>query len=274
IEGLGNTYFIFGQPTDTLEQYQTRVVFQGNFETGEIHRILAPHFSTEPTFGNRIGEVSSVIPFIENGDTLLSIIWQNIIPPDSFQTYLGLYNLTDRKWIYEKAHINAPAWNGVLLFPASIYDGKVYMSVGYGLYCHDLWTGNLVWKAKFNAEIFFSGILVENGRVVANCEDKVLYCFGAVNGNLLWTGEGAGTSSPLTDRSLNDIIYFSGGSSGFIHAVDMRNGKTVWKLEPEKMGDGADFWKGDIYVVPGINGEKGKVITMTPMNAYCFEAYR
>jgi len=56
--------------------------------------------------------------------------------------------------------------------------------------------------------------------------------------------------------------------------VDARNGKTVWKLDPTKMGDGSDYWKPDLYVVPGNNGGKGKVIALTPMKAYCFEAYR
>lgn len=272
--GLGNTYFIFGQPTDTLAEYETKVVFQGNFETGEIHRILVPKFSTEPTLGNRIGEVSAVIPFIENADTFLLVGWQNIIPPNFFQSYLGLYNLTERQWIYEKAYLNEPAWNGVKLFPYTIFEDKVYMSVGYELLCPNLWTGEMIWKKKFNAEIFFSGLIVEDGRVIANCEDKVLYCFDANTGNLLWEGEGAGTSSPLTDRYLNEVIYFSGGSSGLIHAVDVRDGKTLWKLEPEKMDDGSDFWKGDIYVIPGRNGNLGKIIAHTPRNAYCFEAYR
>jgi len=274
MEGLGNTYFIFGQPIDTLAEYQTRVVFQGNFETGEIQRILVPNFSTEPILGNRIGEVTSVIPFIENKDTFLLVGWQNIIPPNFFQSYLGLYNLTQRQWIYEKAYLNEPAWNGVKLFPYTIYDDKVYMSIGYELLCHDLWTGENIWGKKFNAEIFFSGFIVEDGRVIANCEDKVLYCFDANSGNLLWKGEGAGTSSPLTDRYLNEVVYFSGGSSGLIHAVDVRDGKTLWKLEPEKMGDGAHFWKGDLYVIPGENGKPGKIIAHTPTNAYCFEAYR
>ena len=276
--GFGNTYYAMGQPTDTLEDYAVYNVFQGDLETGELHSILMPNVNTDILENQkllRIG-VTSIAPLIENNDTLLLIAWQNVFQDNNlFQSYLGLYNLSTKEWIYEKSVLNdEPVWNGGLLTPITIYEGRAYMSVGYELLCHDIWSGELVWKHQYNNEIFFSGFVVADGRVIANNENKTLYCYDAATGSLLWTGEGAGTSSRLRDRYLNEMVYFSGGSSGYIHAVDTRNGKTVWKLDPSKMGDDADLWKGDIYVVPGKNGEKGKVIAMTPMNAYCFEAYR
>ena len=274
IEGIGSSYFILGQPTDTLEGYKTEVIFQGNFENGSIRRILMPNIVITNVQNDRLGEVTSIAPFIESNDTMLLVAWQEVFPQNHFQSYLGLYNLNKKEWLYEKSVLNEPAWNGVLLTPITIYQDRVYMSVGYELLCHDVWTGKLIWKYKYNNEIFFSGFVVADGRVIANNENKVLYCYDAATGNLLWMGEGAGTSSRLKDRYLNEVVYFSGGSSGYIHAVDARNGKTVWRLDSTKMGDGTDFWKGDLYVVPGKNGKKGKVIALTPMNAYCFEAYR
>jgi len=274
VEGLGNTYYIFGQPTDTLTEYQTKVIYKGDFSTGEIERVLVPNFLTDHVQANRLGSVTSVIPFIEGSDTMLLVGWQDIYPDWHFVSYLGLYNLTQKVWVYEKAQLNEPAQNGVLLQPITMYEGKAYMNVGYDLICHDVWTGEQVWKHSFTRDFLFSGFLVEDGRVIANCEDKVLYCYDANSGGLLWKGEGAGTSSRLEGRYLNEVVYFSGGSSGFLHAVDARNGKTVWKLDPTKMGDGSDYWKPDLYVVPGNNGGKGKVIALTPMKAYCFEAYR
>jgi PQQ-like domain len=274
MEGLGSAYFIMGQPTDTLLGYDTQVVFRGDIETGEIERILVPNFMTDHVQANRLGLVGSVIPFVEGSDTMLLVGWQDIYPNWHFVSYLGLYNLTQKEWVYEKSQLNEPAQNGVLLQPITMYEGKAYMNVGYDLICHDVWTGEQIWKHSFTRDFLFSGFLVEDGRVIANCEDKVLYCYDADSGSLLWKGEGAGTSSRLEGRYLNELVYFSGGSSGFIHAVDARNGQTLWKLDPTKMGGGYDFWKPDIYVVPRKNGEKGKVIALTPMKAYCFEAYR
>jgi outer membrane protein assembly factor BamB len=274
MEGLGSTYFIMGQPMDTLLGYDTQVVFKGNIGTGEIERILVPDFLTDYVQAGKLGSVTSVIPFVENNDTMLLVGWQDVYPDFELVSYLGLYNLTQQEWVYERAKLNEPVWDGALLQPITIYEGKAYMNVGHDLICHDVWTGERIWKHSFTRDFLFSGFLVEDGRVIANCEDKVLYCYDADSGALIWKGEGAGTSSPLKDRYLNEVVYFSGGSSGLIHAVDARNGETLWKLDPTKMGDGSDFWKPDLYVVPGKNGEKGKVIALTPMKAYCFEAYR
>jgi outer membrane protein assembly factor BamB len=274
IEGLGSTYFIMGQPEDTLAQYQTMVVFKGEITTGQIERILVPPITINSLTGNVIGRATSVIPFIHQGDTMLLVGWQDVLPEFLCISYLGLYNLTRRAWVYEKAPLNEPARGGVLFQPITVYQNRAYMNVGTELLCHDVWTGQLVWKARFPRDFLFSGFLVEDGKVIANCEDKVLYCLDAYNGRLLWRGEGAGTSSQLKGRYLNEVVYFSGGSSGYLHAVDSRNGKTVWKLDPTKMGDGSERWKPDLYVVPGKNGEKGRVIALTPQNAYCFEAYR
>ncbi len=276
IVGISNDYFAMGQPTDTLDDYAVYSVFQGNFETGDLQPILMPNVNVNIPNQQKILRtgVTSISCFMEGSDTMLLLAWQDVFPENHFQSYLGLYNLSKKEWVYEKSVLNEPTWNGGLLTPITIYDGRAYMSVGYELICHDVWTGELIWKKQYSSEIFFSGFVVADGRVIANNENKILYCYDAATGNLLWTGEGAGTSSRLKDRYLNEVVYFSGSSSGYIHAVDARNGKTLWKLDPAKMGDGADFWKGDIYVVPGRNGEKGKVIALTPMNAYCFEAYR
>jgi outer membrane protein assembly factor BamB len=116
---------------------------------------------------------------------------------------------------------------------------------------------------------FTTTITVNNSSDGLFCDQTQL-----IGGALLWKGEGAGAGSQLKGRYLNEVVYFSGGSSGFLHAVDARTGRTVWKLDPAKMGDGSDRWKPDLYVAPGENGEKGKVIALTPRNAYCFEAYR
>jgi hypothetical protein len=40
------------------------------------------------------------------------------------------------------------------------------------------------------------------------------------------------------------------------------------------MEKGADDFKPDIYAIEGKNGEKGKIVICTPMNAYCVEAYQ
>jgi outer membrane protein assembly factor BamB len=142
------------------------------------------------------------------------------------------------------------------------------------LICYNYYTGDLVWEREFPHDFSFSGFEIEDGILVGSCENKILYGIDARLGNILWTSEGAGTNSKLENRILNGIVYFGGGSSGFFHAVDIHSGKTIWKLDPYKYEDNKAFWTWSVNVVPGNDGEKGRVIIQNALHAYCFEAVK
>jgi outer membrane protein assembly factor BamB len=141
------------------------------------------------------------------------------------------------------------------------------------LVCHDISTGEQVWKRPFSQDFMFSGFIIEEDKIIANNENLTLYCLDPESGSTIWTGEGAGTSSRMS--YLNGIVYFVGGSDSKFHAVDIETGQTVWRLNAEKLeGYDGKFKTNAVYVIPGESGKKGKVIALTHMNAYCFEAYR
>ncbi|MBS4012708.1 MAG: PQQ-binding-like beta-propeller repeat protein, partial [Bacteroidetes bacterium] len=99
------------------------------------------------------------------------------------------------------------------------------------------------------------------------------YRLNPETGGVVWTGEGAGTSSRMS--YMNGVVYFVGGSTGKLHAVDAYTGETVWRLDAELIeGSNAEFRTNAVYVIPGEGNEKGKVVALTHMHAYCFEAYR
>ncbi len=110
--------------------------------------------------------------------------------------------------------------------------------------------------------------------VIVNNEDQYVYALDPMTGNQLWKVRDSGTSSKM--RYMNGVVYFNGGASGRLHAIDIREGKTVWKIDPQLIGEFPDeaFRGTAIYTLAGENGKKGKVISLTGNNAYCFEAYR
>ncbi|MDX1905509.1 MAG: PQQ-binding-like beta-propeller repeat protein [Bacteroidia bacterium] len=275
ISGIGHRYFINGPPTDTLAGYDLRVLHEGDLRTGTLRQILFPVYSQQYVGpGNRIGDVTGCVSVIQGADTLLAVIYQEPRETYNWISFLGLYSLTRRVWVYERVQINDEAMNGVLFHEPVISGNQVYMNIGSEIACHDLGTGEQCWKRDFPRDFQFSGFIVEEGLLIANCEDKVLYGLAAATGATRWTGEGAGTSSLLEGRSLNGVVYFSGGSSSRIHAVDLQTGKTLWRLDPALIEPGAEDWKPDLYVIPGEGGKKGRVIACTPMHAYAFEAER
>ncbi|MEO0474029.1 MAG: PQQ-binding-like beta-propeller repeat protein, partial [Bacteroidota bacterium] len=177
-------------------------------------------------------------------------------------------------WVYERMPINEAATDGVLFHKPVIHDQKIYAIVGNTVYCHDLANGQPIWSQEINGNLSVSGILIYQNRLVVNGGDDALVALDVQNGQVLWRGEGSGTSSFLPGRELNGVLYFSGGGSGKIHAVDLETGQTIWRLEAGMVEPEADDWKPDVYVVAGKNGEKGRIVAMTHQHAYCFPAAR
>jgi outer membrane protein assembly factor BamB len=275
--GLGNTYYTLGPPQDTLAQYEVQIGYKGNLLTGEVLPFLTPFFSGEYiALGNFLGGVTSLVPFVQNTDTMLVVTYAEATEGQSthhIKSFLGLYNDTKDEWVYDRKLLTQPKWNSSVFHPPIIYKDLIVIQVGQGIVVHDLASGVRLWgKEDFKNDFLFSGLIVEDGVIYANNEDKNLYALDVRFGNLLWKEPTAGTSSRL--RYLNGIVYLSGGSTGKIHAIDTETGETVWLLDPLKYEDGSDDFKPDLYVVPGENGEKGKVIIQTHNTAYCVEAYR
>jgi outer membrane protein assembly factor BamB len=111
-------------------------------------------------------------------------------------------------------------------------------------------------KSIFHSDFLFSGFIVEDNQLLANCENGIFYCINPETGAIKWHVDGAGTSTPL--RYLNGIVYFSGGSTGRIHAIDTNTGEYVWMLDPANYNHQEDF-KPDLYVTPEKMKKKGEL---------------
>lgn len=269
-------FFMFGRSDSYPDSVDQTVIFKGNILNGQYEEYLIPDFTMDYFFpGNRIGDVTAALPVDLDGKEYLAVVWQEPFFEFFWQSYLGLYDQTTRQWVYQKAIINPEkSFNGVLLNPPLIYRDRIYLAVGFELACHDLRTGQQYWRKKFDGEIFISNFLIEEDMVIVNNEDQYVYALDPMTGNQLWKIRGSGTSSKMS--YMNGVVYFNGGASGKLHAIDIREGKTVWKIDPKLIGEFPnEVFRGTaIYTLPGENGKKGKVISLTGDNAYCFEAYR
>ena len=278
VSGLDDSYFTLGQSTSQYAQYLESVVLKGNMTTGTLEEFIVPHFTLNNIApGNRIGDVTGVMPYMHNDVQYLAILWQepqNVNSINDWQTYLGLYNYDTNQWVYEKKIINQPNINGVLLAPPKIYNDKIYVDVGKELFCHDLMTGNQIWSKQFTQDFMFSGFIIADDKIIANNEDTYTYGLNPEDGSILWRTETAGTSGRMS--YLNGIVYFVGGSTGKLHALDVNTGKHVWKIDAENLGEpyGSSFKTNAVYVFPAANGSPAKVIALTHLNAYSFKAYQ
>ncbi|NOQ27851.1 MAG: PQQ-binding-like beta-propeller repeat protein [Bacteroidales bacterium] len=274
ISGLNNTYYSFGN-TNQYSDYNIKVGHKGDIQTGEIEEFLEPKFSFEYSIGNRMCDVTEIVPYEIDGINHLVVVYQELASSSiwNFQSFLGLYNEETNEWVYERKIMNEPNLNGVSLAPPVIYNNMFYANIGHELICHNISTGEQVWKRQFTQDFMFSGFIIEDDKIIANNEDLTLYCLDPETGGTIWTGEGAGTCSRMS--YLNGIVYFVGGGDSRFHAVDIETGETVWRLDAKKLEDSEGRFKTNaVYVIPSESGDKGKVIALTHMYDYCFEAYQ
>jgi hypothetical protein len=267
VTGVGDKVFVLGRTRLDSNRY-TQYGYDADFITGEKRVAVIPNLSLDYIADDGlIGGVSNYFAFTENNDTLLSVVYVEPMENWYIDSYLGLYNFSKKEWIYDRVSLVTPSQSGASSFP-TIYENKVYMSLGNKIVCHNLHTGEQIWKEQFPLDFQFSGFIVKEGRVIANCENQILYCLDADTGSELWTGEGSGTSSRL--RYLNGVVYFSGGAPSKIFAIEAATGKTLWRLEAGLIEEGAERFKPDFYLIE----DKKKVVVCTFKNAYCFDAIR
>ncbi len=273
VSGYNQYYFSMANSISQYEEYDERVVYKGDIENGELVEYLIPDFTIDVLgAGDRIGDVTGVIPYTKEGVQCLAIIWQEPQSIYDWQTYLGLYNTETNEWVYEKSGMNEYAYNGVLLCPAKIYDHKLYANVGNHIVCHDLATGEQLWSRTFNGDFMFSGFIIEEGKLIGSCENEKLYCLNPDNGGFIWQTEGSGTSSRLA--YLNGVVYFSGGGDGKLHAVDTDTGKTLWKINAGNIDGSAFAAYNPVYVLPAEGNKPPRVFAHTFGHIVCYEAVR
>lgn len=267
------SYINLGTVNDSFPELRIKGVFKGDFFDEYPELILLPKVDLSQTLNDRASDITSAIPYNDGNDTMLIVSWQQVFPDWEFQSYLGLYNLSKQEWIYEKEPLCEVNRKGVLYQPLKKYKNTVITNVGKNLISYNYLTGEKVWDREFGHDFSFSGFEISENILVANCEDKNLYGINPNTGQILWTGEGAGTSSLLHDRIMDGVVYFKGGSSGYFHAVDIHTGETLWKLDPYLYEDNNAYWSGgDVHVIKPQSSEKGYVIINNALNTYCFEA--
>ena len=272
--GINEAFFIHGQPFNPSNEYYSSTTFKGNMLTGFIEEFITPNFIFSIAPGNRIGDVTATLYCELNEKPYLAVIWQEPVDHFDWQTYLGLYDYQSDEWIYEKEIMNVPSSSGVLFPPPKIYNHKVYANVGSSIVCHDLITGKQLWKKDFINDFMFSGFIIEDGRLIGNNEDLFTICLDPETGNELWRVRTAGTCG--RPSYLNGIVYFAGGSDSKLYAIEAGSGKIVWKINPVLLGEGYDaqFRYNAIYTLPAKEGQPAKVIALSNLYAYCFEAYK
>ena len=253
-----------------IEQTATKVeVNTGNLTTEVIRANYSGDYINS---SNYIGGITNIVK-TENNSNLYAVTYAEPLPNWEINSYLGLYNSETKQWVYDRKLMAPPTTNSSAYEP-KIYNNKLYAWVGKNIVCHNLETGEQLWRKAFTQDFLFSGFIIEDNKIIANNEDTFTYCLNPENGTIIWKTESSGTSSRMS--YLNGIVYFVGGSTGKLHAIDVSTGEHVWKINVGNLGESStnSFKTNAVYVFEAENGNPAKVIALSHLNAYSFEAYQ
>ena len=277
VVAISDSYFFCGtSPSQVVKGQTESAVYRGSLlaSTDEI-LVVKPELKREfnEPIGGAMGAVSLQV-FTRQLDTLLVIDYQtptaearqNIV-----RSVFGVYNVTRKVWHYKDIPLVAPTYGSVVDGLPQIYNSRLYHSVGRSLTCHDLTTGKSMWENSFNGNFLFSGFLIADNILVANCEDGYIYGLDPETGNQLWKERSSGTSTRMHYQK--GVVYYAGGGDGLLHAVDVQTGKHLWKLQsPDLKQDSRAFYNGMVAGIAGQGAEKGKIFVNTGLHIYAYEA--
>ncbi len=272
INSYNNSYFGYSA-INNQEGNDEQICYQGNLQTGELTEFLRANLSSNFISPTGVGGIIYVNQ-IPNQENNLLVTYAEPLPDNEVNSFIGIYNTVNGNWVWDRKLLSSPNINTSVFSPPQIYNGKIIANVGKKLVCHSLETGEQIWSKQFTQDFLFSGFIIEEDKIIANNEDTFTYCLNPENGNTIWKTESSGTSGRMS--YLNGIVYFVGGSTGKLHAIDVSTGNHVWKIDASKLGEpnSSNFKTNAVYVFEAENGNPAKVIALSHLNAYCFNAYQ
>jgi outer membrane protein assembly factor BamB/Icc-related predicted phosphoesterase len=102
------------------------------------------------------------------------------------------------------------------------------------LFCYNLYSLKQMWQNQFAAEMIETRPLYVNNKLIYGSWDNYLYCVDALTGGLIWRWTenknfyySPAAAVPVTD---GQRVYIATPDK-FISAIDMLQGKTVWRKE-------------------------------------------
>ena len=270
IDPYGQYYFIYAFITNSIG-YEEQIAFKCDIQTGNISEFLTANFTYDNPDCVRAVTFVNQVP---GQDNLLLVTYAENLPDWITQSYFGLYDTILNEWVWDKMQIAPPKRTNNPYYPPQIVNGKIYAEISNSIVCHDLATGKQLWKRDFTNDFMFSGFIIEDGMLIGNNEDLFAVCLDLEFGNILWQVRTAGTCGSMS--YLNGIVYFVGGSTPHLFAIEANTGKIVWKINAALLGEGfgAGFRTNAVYVLPAKDNQPAKVIALSNLYAYCFEAYR
>ncbi|MCE7069041.1 MULTISPECIES: PQQ-binding-like beta-propeller repeat protein [Dyadobacter] len=278
---LGERYFMPGRSLESQKKRRIEpTIFAGDVRTGALKEIVKPVMRDEYAYIDSDslyyrGSMLNMEAFSRNGSDYLVVPFTEPGPKDQYnhtRGYFGLYNLSAKKWVYERIAIRPDNGGASACLKPIVNGDKVYVTSLTTVGCFDLMTGKEIWRRSLS-DMFtgFNDFILVEDKLLLNGDNATLYCVDANTGSPRWTQKASALTSDLYHQ--DGVVYYIYTKS--LLAVDVNTGKLLWDMpSPDiKLERRHDSWfAGFVTGSPGKNGKKGKIFASTNYNVYCFEA--
>ncbi|WP_026629252.1 outer membrane protein assembly factor BamB family protein [Dyadobacter alkalitolerans] len=278
---LGDRYFVPGNSLDSQKKRRIEpTIFAGNINTGEVKELVMPKMKDEYAYVDidssyYRGSMLNIEAFSRNDVDYLVVPFTEPGPKDQYnhtQGYFGLYNINEKKWVYERIAIRPDNGGASSCLKPIVHDDKVYVTSLTTVGCFELMTGKEIWRRSLS-DMFtgFNDFILVNDKLLLNGDNATLYCLDANTGSQRWTQKASALTSDLYHQ--DGVVYYIYTKS--LLAVDIQTGKLLWDMpSPDIQLEGReDSWfTGFVTGMPAKDGKKGRVFASTNYNVYCFEA--
>src|SRR5690606_22140876 len=111
--------------------------------------------------------------FQSNGESMLVLPYNELGPDSRYnntRTFFSLYNLTQDRWVYQRAPLSLPEDGGAPSLMPIVDGNRVYMTSLNSIGCFDLMTGERIWQRRVS-EVHMGALnMIQVGdRLVVNC---------------------------------------------------------------------------------------------------------
>jgi len=274
---LGSVYFTKGTPQALQDQsiVEDRV-YRGDVRTGKEVEIVMPRYSRksirqEASWRQWVGLIPDIQPIVQGSDTLLLIPFTETAPTrNGFEAYIGLYNMTQKTWIYERKRLNEQWLEGFNTAWLTVVGDKMFTILNNAVACSNWRTGELIW---FRPLPSFAAIPtpIEDKYLAVFSTDSRLFLLDINTGQTIWEKNREIMSTTSQMYYDQGILYYMTAN---LNAVEIPSGRKLWNIPSATDGRMSGHFWGFITGVPGKNGQKGRIFTRTGYHTYCYEAIK
>lgn len=276
IQIIDDSYYYANSAYDR-DSVLTPSLAKGSVYSSSYQKVMEPPIDTIQFFSPSYGSMGAPYIYEENGQRHAFLQFNSNV--DVYQSkifnFVASYNLTTGRYDFEKTPLL-----DTMKLPFSqrpvMYQNVIAVNADAQLFGIDKRTGEVLWhrdEFKEYSDGVFTFALYQDRLFVVNklgVTSRVM-ALDPLTGKTIWEDIGRGNAAHAL-HFLNGVMYFGSRGDGKLYAYDTDTGELLWRIQSPEYENFQGY--GGVRVVPGTDGQKGKVVACTWATAYCYEAIR